>query len=299
MRRAVAAEELLVSERIDDAAKSGLKMQEETLTEMLHLGLARNLSTRRVIRARIFNRGEEGENGADWLWVFRGVDGNTVRLFVQAKRWDHKGGYSLGQLSAPSSPSVLLTQRDVLVAAGLKSGTRTAFAFYNPGGLIPVLYKKTCRWDSKLQGLGGVGLADAKSVHLRLLTLSAPMGGKVGKKRSTEVSQHFAWPLSCALFCWQHPQRVSSSETIASVVSDSLTASGIAEPVALSATYQRQIESLVQQLFDLPENDGVSDDSDSNDISGDSLDSDDRVSILLDQFEPLRLAGAMVVTESG
>lgn len=65
----------------------GLVLQEETLTEMLLSRMARD-NTVPKLNVTMFNKTEEGINGADWEWIVR-TPWCDVGLRVQAKRLYH------------------------------------------------------------------------------------------------------------------------------------------------------------------------------------------------------------------
>ena len=66
------------------AAKLGLTIQEETLTEMILLRIATDFS-RHGLKVRMFTRAQENRNGADWEWTFTSRR-CSIALRVQAKR---------------------------------------------------------------------------------------------------------------------------------------------------------------------------------------------------------------------
>ncbi|WP_170409911.1 DUF6615 family protein [Ruegeria arenilitoris] len=66
------------------AFRRGLCLQEETLTEMLLLRMAKD-QARHGLRVRMFSKAEEKLNGADWEWFIR-TPSCSLGLRVQAKR---------------------------------------------------------------------------------------------------------------------------------------------------------------------------------------------------------------------
>jgi hypothetical protein len=70
--------------RQNEALKLGLSLQEETLTEMLLLQIARDCAPL-GLKVRMFTRAQEHANGADWEWTFKSTH-CTIALRVQAKR---------------------------------------------------------------------------------------------------------------------------------------------------------------------------------------------------------------------
>jgi hypothetical protein len=63
-------------------------LQEETLTEMLLLRMARD-QAKHGLKVTMFNKTEEGINGADWEWIVR-TSFCEMGLRIQAKRMYHK-----------------------------------------------------------------------------------------------------------------------------------------------------------------------------------------------------------------
>lgn len=78
--------------RQNDAKQHGLSLQEETLTEMLLLQLAKDCRPL-GLRVEIFTRHQEARNGADWEWFIRGPR-CAVGYRVQAKRLYHAGRFA-------------------------------------------------------------------------------------------------------------------------------------------------------------------------------------------------------------
>lgn len=70
--------------RQNEARKLGLTLQEETLTEMLLLRIARDCAPL-GLKVRMFTRAQENANGADWEWTFTSAH-CTIALRIQAKR---------------------------------------------------------------------------------------------------------------------------------------------------------------------------------------------------------------------
>jgi hypothetical protein len=62
----------------------GLSLQEETLTEMLLLQIAKR-GVKQGLKVKMFSRAEESANGADWEWFFKDRS-CSVGFRVQAKR---------------------------------------------------------------------------------------------------------------------------------------------------------------------------------------------------------------------
>lgn len=75
--------------RQNEALKLGLTLQEETLTEMLLLRIARDCAPL-GLKVKMFTRAQEKANGADWEWTFNSSH-CSIALRVQAKRLYMKG----------------------------------------------------------------------------------------------------------------------------------------------------------------------------------------------------------------
>ncbi len=89
------------------AFKQGLALQEETLTEMLLLRMARD-HAKHGLTVTMFNKTEEGINGADWEWIVR-TPWCDLGLRVQAKRLYHSSkGSDYGGLDPASGQSAKL-----------------------------------------------------------------------------------------------------------------------------------------------------------------------------------------------
>lgn len=109
----------------DDAFRHGLSLQEETLTETLLLKLARDFRPL-GLEVLMFNKGEEGENGADWEWFFDGPEcsvGFRVQAKVLKRSESSPGKYA--QLGKPSG------QTQMLIDEAKKSGLNPIYIFYN------------------------------------------------------------------------------------------------------------------------------------------------------------------------
>ena len=78
--------------RQNEAELHGLSLQEETLTEMLLLRIAKECRPL-GLEVRMFTRDQESRNGADWEWFFHGPHCAGIGYRVQAKRLFHAGKY--------------------------------------------------------------------------------------------------------------------------------------------------------------------------------------------------------------
>ena len=104
------------------AFKQGLTLQEETITEMLLLRIAKD-HTKHGVDVKMFNKTEESKNGADWEWIIK-TPSCELGFRVQAKRLYH-GGKKLdyGGLNVGSNQKNLLIKRT--------NGCIPLFVFYN------------------------------------------------------------------------------------------------------------------------------------------------------------------------
>jgi hypothetical protein len=109
----------------DAAFDFGLSLQEETLTEMLLLKMAKDCSPL-GLQVQMFNKAEEGKNGADWEWFFDGPEcsvGFRVQAKVLKRSEQSHGRYK--QLGIPSS------QTQKLIDDAKKGGFNPVYLFYN------------------------------------------------------------------------------------------------------------------------------------------------------------------------
>lgn len=109
----------------DDAFYHGLTLQEETLTETLLLKMARDLSPL-GFEVLMFNKGQEGENGADWEW-FLDSPQCSVGFRIQAKVLKRGEGApgKYEQLGKPAG------QTQKLIDEANKYGLNPIYIFYN------------------------------------------------------------------------------------------------------------------------------------------------------------------------
>lgn len=92
------------------AFDTGLALQEETLTEMLLLRMARDHG-KHGLTVTMFNKAEEAKNGADWEWIVK-TGGCELGLRVQAKRLYHKAkAVDYGGLGPTSKQAAKLISR--------------------------------------------------------------------------------------------------------------------------------------------------------------------------------------------
>lgn len=96
--------------RQNDAKRHGLSLQEETLTEILLLRIAKDCRPLRL-QVRMFTRPQENRNGADWEWFLRGPSCHGIGYRVQAKRLyqtgRHKGQYGGHDPAGPQTTKLI------------------------------------------------------------------------------------------------------------------------------------------------------------------------------------------------
>lgn len=109
----------------DDAFHHGLTLQEETLTETLLLKMAKDFSPL-GLEVLMFNKGQEGKNGADWEWFFDGPE-CSVGFRVQAKVLK-RGEGSPGKYAQLGKPA---GQTQKLIDDAKKYGLNPIYIFYN------------------------------------------------------------------------------------------------------------------------------------------------------------------------
>lgn len=132
---------------------------EETITESNLLELRRRHSD--VIKIRTFNNHEESQNGADWVWWFRGNVRSLV-MRVQAKRLKHNGkleiNHKVGQTGVP--------QYDLLVTTAKKDKVRPMYCIYSAKSQRS--YWKQVGWFET-----GCLLVDAKNLSVKTSSLTS------------------------------------------------------------------------------------------------------------------------------
>lgn len=100
--------------------KQGIKIQEETITEILLLNLAEKLKGQ--IKITLFNKIEEGRNGADWEWYIK-KNGKWIGFSVQAKILNYKNGMYDSLFKK--------NQIDKLIVNAFKKDLIPIYSFYN------------------------------------------------------------------------------------------------------------------------------------------------------------------------
>jgi hypothetical protein len=68
---------------INESRLVNFQLKEETLTDINMLAIKQRHS--RQVRTKVYNKNEEGIEGADWEWWFTGISGNWIGFRVQAK----------------------------------------------------------------------------------------------------------------------------------------------------------------------------------------------------------------------
>ena len=106
------------------AFRHGLALQEETITEMLLLRMAKDRS-KHDMRVHMFNKPEEGKNGADWEWFIH-TSSCSLGLRVQAKRLYR--GQDYGGLNLKGQKP---RQIDKLISHAKPSNLQPVYVFFN------------------------------------------------------------------------------------------------------------------------------------------------------------------------
>lgn len=115
----------VVWNRMRTAARLGLSLSEETLTECALYNIALAQQGANIV-VDLATKPAEKKHGADWEWWFiRG--GRGVGFRVQAKRLFADGRYK----SLTKAGKRPYTQLDVLVAASAREGFEALYCFYN------------------------------------------------------------------------------------------------------------------------------------------------------------------------
>ncbi len=113
------------------AAKvAGLSFNEETITETILLDLQTNYPGH--VQVVAFNKLEEAQTGADWLWSFVNANGSqSLTMLVQAKRLENseRSYLKLDQNIGKRTPPI--RQIDQLLATAKQQNVPALYAFYN------------------------------------------------------------------------------------------------------------------------------------------------------------------------
>lgn len=175
------------------AFTQGLTLQEETLTEMLLLRMARD-HAKHGLSVTMFNKTEEAINGADWEWIIR-TPSCELRLRVQAKRLYHLDkSQDYGGLNPKSD------QADKLIT---KAGSNIPlYVFFNHdhglnskllqgGGEYP--YRGRSYWGCAVACAANVKLADTNKLsglkeHMKPWHRLVTMSGKCDAKNALGIS---------------------------------------------------------------------------------------------------------------
>lgn len=149
------------------AKHAGLPYNEETITETILLDLATSYPGNVSIVA--YNKVQEAQTGADWLWSFISADGShSFTMLVQAKRLDDaEQDYSgtnrnVGKIRPP------VRQIDRLTTIAAAQGVQAAYAFYNhvsDQSRVPTTCRSLASGDpAHIVGFG-ISVADAAAVR--------------------------------------------------------------------------------------------------------------------------------------
>lgn len=148
------------------AFSHGLSLQEETLTEMLLLRMAHDHASH-GLTVTMFNKYQEGLNGADWEWIIR-TPSCEIGLRVQAKRLFHSAtGKEYGGLDPKSSQVDKLIKQagssiPVYVFYNHELGTNSALL--KEGGEAP--YRGRSFWGCAVAGAHAVKKANSNSLKV-------------------------------------------------------------------------------------------------------------------------------------
>lgn len=116
--------------RRGSAKTIGLAYNEETITETMLLNLKMHYPGEVTIIA--FNKAEEAECGADWMWTFLSADEqSSITMVVQAKRLDNGERAYAGIKRNIGTKMPLVRQIDRLLATAQKYSVPPVYAFYN------------------------------------------------------------------------------------------------------------------------------------------------------------------------
>jgi hypothetical protein len=116
--------------RRGSAKTIGLAYNEETITETMLLNLKLRYPGEVTIIA--FNKAEEAECGADWMWTFLSADEqSSITMIVQAKRLDNDERAYAGIKRSVGARMPPVRQIDRLLATAQKYSVPPVYAFYN------------------------------------------------------------------------------------------------------------------------------------------------------------------------
>lgn len=158
----------------DEARHYGLKLQEETITEMLLLRMARECN-HLGLKVKMFNRIEEGGdkrtgkagNGADWEWYVT-TPFCQVGFRVQAKVLSSDVNSSSGLLDPGKYAGLLAgrAQTKALIDDAARSGWNPIYVFYNhPWISDRALFSSSHHPFQVMPGDWGCAVATAKFVQ--------------------------------------------------------------------------------------------------------------------------------------
>jgi hypothetical protein len=142
--------------RMQTAAKLGISLSEETVTELTINNLAVE-HKQKNFRVDLATKHAESKHGADWEWWFtKGNQGICFR--VQAKRLYPNGTYN--SLIYPKSKGIPYKQLDKLVQAASADGHEALYCFYNfPHAHITQTNTNPCHHDYRRPSFWGCTLA--------------------------------------------------------------------------------------------------------------------------------------------
>jgi len=151
--------------RLSDTKEAGLSLGEETITDINLLKIS--LAKHKEIQVYKFNKGEEGENGADWEWWLTGKSNKWLGLRIQAKVINLKtDSYDLLHYKE---------QTNKLIESSRKNGLLPLYCLYTMCDLSQYVDNFTCNSYGGMYETYGCSFIDAyvvksvKEKHIRHL----------------------------------------------------------------------------------------------------------------------------------
>jgi hypothetical protein len=164
------------------------QLKEETLTDINMLALKRRHGA--TVRTRVFTKTQEGRNGADWEWWFKGRTGNWIGFRVQAKIINlHTDSFDHLHYKGKGKPY----QCDLLIQNALSGATPRIplYCLFIETPTMGYLNAWTCMTYPYVRELYGCSLISATAVR-KLRT---------GKKRHLTDLQPYLRPWHCLVCC--------------------------------------------------------------------------------------------------
>ena len=172
-----------------NAHNNNFSIGEETITDVNLLEL--KMRQPNLLYTKKYSRQAEGRNGADWVWVIVGRNGNTFLLYVQAKKLFLPSFEYKSLLHDPAHPT---EQLDKLIFNKyfypLGMPIYPIYVFYNYLPDYPARINCNCSNNIPIQ-LTGCSYADAFSIRPELSSLH--------KHFNDYVNYQYSW--SCLVCC--------------------------------------------------------------------------------------------------